>query len=192
MPLWAAAAAAVVAAAGFLHCHFLMITKPVIYPCLLRRLQPIAAAAALRCLPPSTHHTRYLLLLLLLCRVPDTSVLERFLDAEHLLLGGCREHAMADALPCIQRAWCLLCSLRCLHSNNNIQMPGTSPCYEHACLSSASFLRFLCFLTQVPDTSVLERFLDAEDLVLGRCRDQAMADDAWKEERERHWQRWGK
>ncbi|WIA40667.1 hypothetical protein OEZ86_004370 [Tetradesmus obliquus] len=45
---------------------------------------------------------------------------------------------------------------------------------------------------QVPDTSVLERFLDAEDLVLGRCREQAMADDAWKEERERHWQRWGK
>jgi hypothetical protein len=51
---------------------------------------------------------------------------------------------------------------------------------------------FCCCCCQVPDTSVLERFLDAEDLVLGRCRDQAMADDAWKEERERHWKRWGK
>ncbi|KAF6254106.1 hypothetical protein COO60DRAFT_1703502 [Scenedesmus sp. NREL 46B-D3] len=45
---------------------------------------------------------------------------------------------------------------------------------------------------QVPATSVLERFLDAEDLVLGRCSEAAMAADAWKEERERHWKRWGK
>jgi hypothetical protein len=49
-----------------------------------------------------------------------------------------------------------------------------------------------CSIVQVPATSVLERFLDAEDLVLGRCRDQGMAPDAWKEERERHWRRWGK
>jgi hypothetical protein len=38
----------------------------------------------------------------------------------------------------------------------------------------------------------LERFLDAEDLVLGRCRDEAMPADAWREERERHWKKWGK
>eukprot|EP00775_Hariotina_reticulata_P001354 gene1354-1695_t len=45
---------------------------------------------------------------------------------------------------------------------------------------------------QVPDTSILERFLDAEDLVMGRCKDLAMQQDAWIEERERKWQRWGR
>eukprot|EP00878_Enallax_costatus_P004976 GHUV01005232.1.p1 GENE.GHUV01005232.1~~GHUV01005232.1.p1 ORF type:complete len:179 (+),score=28.01 GHUV01005232.1:382-918(+) len=45
---------------------------------------------------------------------------------------------------------------------------------------------------QVPDTSVLDRFLDAEDLAMGRCKDIYMGKDAFREERERHWKRWGR
>lgn len=38
----------------------------------------------------------------------------------------------------------------------------------------------------------LDRFLDAEDLVAGRCNSGGMKADAFREERESSWQRWGK
>jgi hypothetical protein len=103
-------------------------------------------------------------------------VLERYLYAEDLVLGHSRSAAA-----------CIECKL---HTVGDIlcgrPQDYTLKCFAlHCCFACLSFL-------QVPDTSVLERFLDAEDLVLGRCRDEAMPADAWREERERHWKKWGK
>lgn len=39
---------------------------------------------------------------------------------------------------------------------------------------------------QVPHTSMLERFLDAEDLRMGRCKDVAMDPGAFEQEAQQH------
>lgn len=43
---------------------------------------------------------------------------------------------------------------------------------------------------QVPPTDVLDRFLDAEELVQGRCSGEALPADPFREAREEVWQRW--